>query len=481
MAPSDSSEIPAAMRALGDKGTWPDNVKRLYTLMLSRCSSTSNHSFPVLSWMARACPVKVAAGAAMMDKELALWENAVKKPDGAAAIQKANEMLYTTMALMTDDASEGGLAKNLAVDTGDIAIGDSFKLLQKFHDLFKQDASSMEDAEDLCEEVTSFKAIKNETAQVLVARFNALTTKLVGKSKTMKLPDIFLQTRFIRALTTTGVRNYTNVLDRHHRGEFKDLAALQKAVIDEEVVLLKKAHFQSTNGSVAAAARTTDANLAPGRTKAEKRKAKKARKRAKALAATGESTSTDSAACTTDGTTDAHMLTCLRALVRALVGRRLTRPAIPAVKLATLPLTAPTAALPLATRPKRFGARSTTSTGTTSRPVAPSTLPLQKARERGKAAKATRAKAARASTATAEAAMVDTLLPTTPSSIRTVLVAEARATKGSMVARTRVLLYINPTMPGRMPLPMRTTASTSSNKGAAPTTTTEGRDARALS
>ena len=49
-----------------------------------------------------------------------------------------------------------------------------------------------------------------------------------------------------------------------------------------------------------------DANLAPGRTKAEKRKAKKARKRAKALAATGESTSTDSAACTTDGATDAH-------------------------------------------------------------------------------------------------------------------------------------------------------------------------------
>ena len=100
--------------------------------------------------------------------------------------------------------------------------------------------------------------------------------------------------------------DYTNVLDRHHRGEFKDLATLQKAVIDEEIVLLKKAHFQSTNGSVAAAARTTDANLAPERTKAEKRKAKKARKRAKALAATGESTSTDSAACATDGTTDAH-------------------------------------------------------------------------------------------------------------------------------------------------------------------------------
>jgi hypothetical protein len=306
MAPSDSSEIPAAMRTLGDKGPWPDNVKMLYTLMLSRCSSSSNHGFPVLSWMARACPEKVAANTAMTDHELVEWNDPKVKPEGKAAIQKANEMLYTTMSLMTDDTSEGGLAKNLAVDTGDIAIGDGLKLLKKFHELFKQDASSMEDAEDLCEEVTNFKAIKNETAQVLVARFNALTTKLVGKSSTMKLPDIFLQTRFIRALTTTGVRNYTNVLDRHHRGEFKDLATLQKAVIDEEVVLLKKAHFQSTNSSVAAAASTTDANLAPGRTKAEKRKAKKARKRAKALAATGESTSTDSAACTTDGTMDTH-------------------------------------------------------------------------------------------------------------------------------------------------------------------------------
>jgi len=307
MAPSDSSEIPAAMRTLGDKGTWPDNVKRLYTLMLSRCSSSSNHGFPVLSFMARACPEKVTAGTAMTDAELAEWLDPKQQADGKAAIQKANELLYTTMALMTDDASEGGLAKNLAVDTGDIVIGDGFKLLQKFYDLFKQDASSMEDAEDLCEEVTSFKAIKNETAQVLVARFNALTTKLVGKSSTMKLPDIFLQTRFIRALTTTGVRNYTNVLDRHHRGEFNDLAELQKAVIDEEVVLIKKAHFQSTNGSVAAAARTTDANLAPARTKAEKRKAKKARKRAKELDAMGESTSTDStAACATDGTTDTH-------------------------------------------------------------------------------------------------------------------------------------------------------------------------------
>ena len=138
MAPSDSSEIPAAMRALGDKGTWPDNVKRLYTLMLSRCSSSSNYGFPVLSWMARACPEKVAAGAAMSDHELTDWNNPAKHTDGKAAIQKANEMLYTTMALMTDDASEGGLAKNLAVDAGDVAIGEDLKLLEKFCDLFIQ-------------------------------------------------------------------------------------------------------------------------------------------------------------------------------------------------------------------------------------------------------------------------------------------------------------------------------------------------------
>ena len=31
MAPSDSSEIPAAMRALGNKGTWPGDIKRLYS------------------------------------------------------------------------------------------------------------------------------------------------------------------------------------------------------------------------------------------------------------------------------------------------------------------------------------------------------------------------------------------------------------------------------------------------------------------
>jgi hypothetical protein len=58
--------------------------------------------------MARACPAKVAASAAMTDHELALWNDATKHADGKAAIQKANETLCTTMALMTDENSEGG-------------------------------------------------------------------------------------------------------------------------------------------------------------------------------------------------------------------------------------------------------------------------------------------------------------------------------------------------------------------------------------
>jgi hypothetical protein len=74
------------------------------------------------------------------------------------------------------------------------------------------------------------------------------------------LPDVILQQRFTRALPTTGIRDYTEVLDKYHRGVFNNLAEIQQAVIDEEEVLLKKAHFKSVNGSVAAAARTADAN-----------------------------------------------------------------------------------------------------------------------------------------------------------------------------------------------------------------------------
>jgi hypothetical protein len=296
------------MRALGIKGAWPENVKRLHTLVPSRCSSTSNHGFPVLTWMARACPAKAAASAAMTVQELAEWNDAKTHPNGKAAIQKANETLCTTMAFMADENSEGGRAMNLAVDTGDVAIGEGLKLLTKFYNSFKQDATSMEDADDLAEEVTNFRSSsKGESAQVLVARFNALTTKLAVRSSTMKFPDVFLQGRFLRALPTTGIRDYANVLDRHHRGEFSTLANLQKAVVGEEAVSLKKAHFQRGNGSVAAAAHAKDANLAPARTKAEKRKAKKARKRAKALAAAAESTSTstDAAACASSCATDA--------------------------------------------------------------------------------------------------------------------------------------------------------------------------------
>ena len=99
--------------------------------------------------MARACPEKVKAGAAMTDHELAAWNDPKVQTNGKAALQKACETLYTTMALMTNIDSEGGRAMNLGVDAGDIAIGEGFKLLKKFYDLFKQDATSMEDADDL--------------------------------------------------------------------------------------------------------------------------------------------------------------------------------------------------------------------------------------------------------------------------------------------------------------------------------------------
>ena len=75
------------------------------------------------------------------------------------------------MSLMANPDSEGGRAMNLGVDTGDIAIGEGFKLLEKFYDLFRQDATSMEDADDLADEVTTFRSHKDESAQVLVARF----------------------------------------------------------------------------------------------------------------------------------------------------------------------------------------------------------------------------------------------------------------------------------------------------------------------
>ena len=65
--------------------------------------------------------LKVKAGTAMSDRELVEWNDVKQQPDGKTAIQKASETLYATMALMTDDASEGGRAMNIAVDTGDIS------------------------------------------------------------------------------------------------------------------------------------------------------------------------------------------------------------------------------------------------------------------------------------------------------------------------------------------------------------------------
>ena len=99
-------------------------------------------------------------------------------------------------------------------------------------------------------------------------------------------------------------RGVTTIIDYEHYD--RDDGGENRSYLFDKKTKQATPLIERTNGSVAAAARTTDANLAPERAKAEKRKAKKARKRAKALAATGESTSTDSAACTTDGTTDAH-------------------------------------------------------------------------------------------------------------------------------------------------------------------------------
>ena len=56
-------------------------------------------------------------------------------------------------------------------------------------------------------------------------------------------------------------------------------------------MLMKKAAFSGDDPSAAAAAHATDANLAPVSTKAAKWKAKKARRRIKALSATSESSS----------------------------------------------------------------------------------------------------------------------------------------------------------------------------------------------
>ena len=147
------------------------------------------------------------------------------------------------------------------------------------------------------------------------------------------------------------------------------------------------------------------------------------------------------------------------------------RPATPVVRLAISPLAARTMALLLATQPRRFGVHTITSMDTTSRLIAPSTLPLPKARAR------VRAKVARASTDTAEAATADTQLPTIPSSTP---MAMARVTRGSTTHIALLLLYTNLMIPGPTPPLTATTACTSLIK-VLPSGTTEGRDARTLS
>ena len=111
-----------------------------------------------------------------------------------------------------------------------------------------------------------------------------------------------------------------------------------------------------------------------------------------------------------------------------------------------------------------------TSMDTTLGPIAPSTLPLPKARARVKA------KEARASKDAAEAATVDAQLPTIPSSTP---VAGARAKRGS-TDLALLLLCISFMTPGLTPPLTAMTACASSTK-ALPIGTTEGRDARAHS
>jgi hypothetical protein len=214
MAPSDSSEIPAAMRALGNKkGTWPGDIKRLY----------SSH---FLSYQATA-------------PELPLLLDSF---DGRRHCE------FDAFAV------DGGFS------TWDLPI-------------------------------QRFKVSNDETATAFAARFDDLNTK---PHTSIVFPDIYLQQRFLRALPTSGHRDFSEVLEKHHRVDFSNLAELQKAVVDEGKVLMKKAAFSGDDSSAAAAAaaHATDANLAPvSTTKAAKRKAKKARRRAKAPSATSESSS----------------------------------------------------------------------------------------------------------------------------------------------------------------------------------------------
>ena len=92
-------------------------------------------------------------------------------------------------------------------------------------------------------------------------------------------------------MPTSGHRDFSEILDKHHRVGFSNLAELQKAVVDEEKALVKKVAFSGDDPSAAAAAHATGANLVPVCTNAEKHKATMAQKCTKALSATSESSS----------------------------------------------------------------------------------------------------------------------------------------------------------------------------------------------
>ena len=64
--------------------------------------------------------------------------------------------------------------------------------------------------------VQRFKVSNDEAATAFVARFDALTTKLQGKSTSIVFPDTYLQQRLLRAFPTSGHRDFSEVLDKHH-------------------------------------------------------------------------------------------------------------------------------------------------------------------------------------------------------------------------------------------------------------------------
>jgi hypothetical protein len=193
---------------------------------------------------------------------------------------------------MMDPKPDGAVLMNLAVDANEISIGEGFKLLKMLHVTSGHDAASMSDVNELTKKLACFSTHDGETAPAVVARFDAINARLKERGKqllSVALPDVHLRERFLRALPTSGRRDFSEVLDKRHRGGFSNLAELQKAVVAEEKVLEKKASFSGDDSSAAAAAHAASANLVPVCTNAEQQKATTAQKRVKALAAAGGS------------------------------------------------------------------------------------------------------------------------------------------------------------------------------------------------